>query len=96
MAHVIVAPSAREDLRELISILDLPPSTRSRVRERIRSLADFPMSGSRLEGRWKRFRFILGPWKWMLIVYQFDRKIDQVNVVTIQDARSAAAATSSY
>jgi hypothetical protein len=54
------------------------------------------MSGSRLEGRWKRFRFILGPWKWMLIVYQFDRKIDQVNVVTIQDARSAAAATSSY
>jgi hypothetical protein len=39
------------------------------------------------------FRFILGPWPWMLLVYVYDSVLDQVAVVTIQDARSARAAS---
>ncbi len=56
-------------------------------------LAQFPLLGAPLEGRWRDFRFILGPWRWMLIVYRYDEARDQVVVVTIQDARSARAAT---
>ncbi|MET0399883.1 MAG: hypothetical protein ABW277_24050 [Longimicrobiaceae bacterium] len=47
-----------------------------------------------MTGRWVGFRYILGPWPWMLVVYTFDVEGDRVNVVTIQDARSAHAATS--
>jgi hypothetical protein len=37
---------------------------------------------------------VLGPAPWMLLVYVYDEVSDQVSVVTIQDARSARAATS--
>lgn len=40
------------------------------------------------------FRFVLGPWRWMLIVYAYDEVEDTVAVVTIQDGRSSTAATS--
>ena len=49
-------------------------------------LATFPLLGPALLGRWQRFRSILGPWPWMLIVYHFDESEDLVIVVTIQDA----------
>jgi len=42
-----------------------------------------------LAGRWRGFRFILGPWPWMLLVYAWDETAEVVAVVTIQDARSA-------
>jgi hypothetical protein len=48
--------------------------------------------GTLLVGRWEGHRVILGPWRWMLIVYAFDAASDTVNVITIQDARSGAAA----
>jgi hypothetical protein len=35
------------------------------------------------------FRFILGPWRWLVIVYAFDEDADDVSVLTIQDGRSA-------
>jgi hypothetical protein len=41
------------------------------------------------------YRFVLGPWRWMIIVYVFDEAADRVAIVTIQDARTAGAATSS-
>jgi hypothetical protein len=47
--------------------------------------------GAPLEGRWAGFRFILGPWRWMIVVYRYDEAIDQVAVVTIRDGRSAGA-----
>jgi len=50
--------------------------------------------GPPLTGRWQGFRFILGPWSWMLLVYAYDEETDQVSLVTIQDARSAESATS--
>jgi hypothetical protein len=52
-----------------------------------------PLLGSALEGRWEGFRFLLGPWRWLLIVYVVIEPEDRVVVVTIQDARCATAAT---
>jgi hypothetical protein len=94
VARVVVAPTAYADLIELIGALSLPPNTRSRVKARLKQFADFPEGGQELEGRWRGFRFILGPWRWMLIVYAFDKEVDQVSVVTIQDSRSARSVTS--
>jgi hypothetical protein len=42
----------------------------------------------------RNYRFVLGPWRWMLIVYVFDEAQDRVAIVTIQDGRSSRAATS--
>ena len=93
MATVRVAPQAAADLARLTRMLSLPASTRERVRESILVLERFPRIGSELEGRWSEFRFVLGPWRWMLIVYAFDEAADTAVVVTIQDARSGGAAT---
>jgi hypothetical protein len=91
---VIVAPAAAEDLRLLIVGLHLPRNSRSRVRERLSQLARFPESGEELTGRWQGFRYILGPWRWMLVVYTYDPAADRVSIVTIQDSRTAASAKS--
>jgi plasmid stabilization system protein ParE len=94
MARIVIAPTASDDLDQLISTLNLPRTTRSRVKAQLRHLADFPRRGPELAGRWEGFRFVLGPWPWMLLVYAFDEDADQVSVVTVQDARSARSATS--
>ena len=72
----------------------LPADTRARVARSLEPLSRFPLLGRELEGRWSPFRFILGPWRWMLIVYVYEEPEDVVIVVTIQDARSSTAATS--
>lgn len=59
----------------------------------LRPLERFPLLGPELAGRWKGFRFLLGPWRWLLLVYVFIEAEDRVVVVTIQDARSSSAAT---
>ena len=93
MATVLVTPTAIENLDTLIRTLSLPQNTRDRVKSSLRPLSRFPLLGAPLEGRWADFRFVLGPWRWMLIVYVYDEATDRVAVVTIQDARSAVAAT---
>jgi plasmid stabilization system protein ParE len=93
VARVVVAERAQANLRAMIRTHSLPASARERVRAAISPLAEFPQLGPELRGRWSRFRFILGPWPWMLIVYHWDEASETVVVVTIQDARSAAAAT---
>jgi plasmid stabilization system protein ParE len=91
---VVLARSAVEDLDDLIVTHSLPATTRQRVRTSLEPLAAFPLLGPALTGRWDGFRFILGPWPWMLLIYICDEGSDQVSVVTIQDARSARAAAS--
>ena len=49
--------------------------------------------GPALSGRWEGFRFLLGPWRWMLLVYVLLEDEDRVVVVTARDGRSSAAAT---
>jgi hypothetical protein len=40
-------------------------------------------------------RVVLGPWRWMLLVYVVLEPGDRVVVVTVQDARSSTAVTDS-
>lgn len=90
MARVELAVSAVEDLDGLIR---MPPDTHERVVRSLRSLAQFPNIGPALAGRWAGFRFLLGPWRWLILVYVYIEAEDRVVVVTIQDARSSTAAT---
>jgi hypothetical protein len=89
-----VSAVAVEDLDRMTLTHSLPDDTRPRVGRCLEMLERFPRLGRELEGRWQPFRFILGPWRWMLTVYDYDETRDLVVVATIQDARSSSAATS--
>ena len=93
MSTVVVTRRAVDDLESLARTLSLPPNTRERVRRSIEPLGEVPLLGAPLEGRWRPLRFILGPWRWMPGVYDYDEASDTVAVVTIQDGRSARSAT---
>jgi plasmid stabilization system protein ParE len=93
MARVELAQAAVDDLERLISTHSLPPDTRERVKRSLRPLEDFPRIGAPLGGRWQGLRFLLGPWRWMLIVYEYFEDEKRVVIVTIQDGRSSRAAT---
>src|SRR3954447_6236943 len=95
MARVELAASAVEDLRTLIRTHSLPDDTTTRVVRSLRPLERFPLLGPALTGRWDGFRFVLGPWRWMVLVYVVLHADDRVVVVTIQDARSSRAVTTS-
>jgi len=72
----------------------LPADTRDRVRRSLRVLEEFPRIGRQLDGQWEGLRVVLGPWRWMLIVYLYEEVGGLVQIVTIQDARSSTAVTS--
>ncbi len=93
MAQVELARVAVTDLDRLVRTHSLPGDTRERVRAALEPLRRFPRLGPDLAGRWEGFRFILGPWRWMLLIYVFDERHDRVVIVTIQDARTSSAAT---
>ena len=95
MPSVELAVTAVADLDALIRTHSLPPNTRSRVARSLRGLERFPLMGPALTGRWDGFRFLLGPWRWLLLVYVFIESEDRVVVVTIQDGRSFHSVTSS-
>jgi plasmid stabilization system protein ParE len=94
MPEVRLGSYAVLDLERMIKTHSLPPDTRERVRRSLRPLEQFPLIGRQLEGRWKPLRFILGPWRWMLILYSYEMPDDLVLVVAFQDARSSSSATS--
>ncbi len=93
MARVFVADRALSDLAYLIESRSLPADARDRVRQSLVQLETFPRAGRMLTGRWRRFRLIIGPWSWLLLIYLYDEVDDTVTVITVQDARSAASAT---
>lgn len=93
MAEVRLTAAAVEDLRELISTHELPPNTPQRIARRLRALGRFPKLGPALSGRWTGTRYVLGPWSWLLIVYEYDESTDAVIVLTMQDARRAESPT---
>ena len=93
MPAVELAAAAVEDLDTLVRTHSLPTDTRTRVARSLRPLERFPRMGPELGGRWEGFGFLLGPWRWMLLIYVFVEPEDRVVVVTIQDARSSSAAT---
>jgi plasmid stabilization system protein ParE len=91
VARVELSAAAVEDLEALIVTHELPADTPARVARSLRPLERFPEIGAPLTGRWSGMRFLLGPWRWMLLVYVV--LDERVVVVTIQDARAAAAPT---
>jgi plasmid stabilization system protein ParE len=93
LAEVRLSVDAVEDLDRMILTHSLPADTRDRVRRSLLVLEKFPRIGRQLEGRWRPLRFILGPWRWMLILHSYEEPDDLVLVVTFQDARSSAGAT---
>jgi hypothetical protein len=93
LAEVRLSLVAVEDLDRMMLTHSLPSDTKDRVKRSLQVLERFPNIGRQLDGRWHPMRFILGPWRWMLIVYGFDELSNMVLVPTIQDARSSAAAT---
>ena len=94
MAHVEISAAARADLESLIASHSLPSDTRESVRRSLRHLERFPLIGPALEGRWEGFRFLLGPWRWLILVYVVLEDEGRVVVVTIQDGRSFGSPTS--
>jgi plasmid stabilization system protein ParE len=95
VARVELSEAALEDLERLVRTHSLPADTKERLRRSLRPLERFPRLGPELEGRWSGLRFVLGPWRWMLVVYAYLELDDRVVVVTIQDGRSSAAPRSS-
>lgn len=94
MPAVELAAGAVEDLDRLITLNSLPSDTRARVARSLRPLASFPNLGPGLSGRWDGYRVLIGPWRWLLLVYVVLEQEDRVVVVTVQDARSSTAVTS--
>lgn len=82
-----MSEAALEDLERLIRTHSLPPDTRERVKRSLAPLELFPRLGPELPGRWAGFRFVLGPWRWLILVYAYLEDEDSVVVVTIQDGR---------
>lgn len=93
MARVEVSAAAVEDLRRLTVTHRLPSDTNERIRRSLRALERFPLLGTELTGGgWDGLRFLLGPWRWMVVVYEvYDG--ERVVVVTVQDGRSSQSAT---
>lgn len=94
MTRVELTEAAAEDLARLTYTHSLPTDTRDRVKRSLRHLERFPRMGAELSGRWAGFRFLVGPWRWMILVYVFVEDEDRVVVVTIQDGRSSGSPTS--
>lgn len=92
MAAVELAHAAVEDLDALIRTHSLPADTRARVARGLRSLEHFPLLGPDLTGRFAGHRFLLGPWRWMVMIYIHLPDEDRVVVESIQDARASALA----
>lgn len=94
MARVELTAAAVEDLDALITTHSLPADTRARIRRSLTPLAELPHLGREHTGSWSEMRFLLGPWRWMLVVYEYREAEDRVVVLTIQDARASSAAAS--
>lgn len=93
MAAVVVSETAVEDVERLIEANTLPPDTRERLARSLRVLEAFPLAGRELVGDWSGFRFWIGPWPWMISVYEYLPGDDVALVVAVHDGRASAAAT---
>ena len=76
----------------MVELYGLPGNTRRRVAGCVEHLIHYPDSGALLPGRWEGYRFVLGPWTWMLIIYEVIDD-DLVAVVAFEDSRTGSAAT---
>ena len=95
MPRIVVGPAAADSLDRLIVTHSLPAERRNGVRWSVAPLMNFPRLGRALEGGgYDGLRFVLGPWRWMVMVYEHDAAADEVRILAIEDARSSTASTS--
>lgn len=87
MPKVTVSTAAVASLDRLIITHSLPADTRGRVRRCLEILEEFPQFGRQLEDRWAPLRFVGGPRRWMILIYE--QRGDEIRVVAIEDGRSA-------
>lgn len=93
MARVVVTQAAARDLRALIQTHRLPENTIERFGRSIRPLADFPELGAELGGAFAPWRFLLGPWRWMIVIYRFYPEPDLVAILAVVDGRTSTSPT---
>lgn len=93
MARLVVSEGAKHDLDELIRTRSLPTDTRERVKRSLRPLRNFPELGAELNRSLDKRRFILGPWRWMVVLYRFYPERDLVAILAIVDGRTSASPT---
>lgn len=93
MTRVELSLAASERLDRMIVTHSLPADTHARVYRSLHALELFPRIGREVGGRWSGLRFLLGPWRWLVIVYVHDEDRDLVSILTFQDARSSTAVT---
>jgi plasmid stabilization system protein ParE len=94
VAKLRVSPTAADALGRLILTHSLPADTKERFKQSVAPLAEFPRLGRELEGGgFEGMRFILGPWRWLVVVYSYELDADEVWILTVEDARSSTAAT---
>lgn len=94
MATIVVSPEAADALAQLILTHSLPADTKERVKRSIVPLAEFPRLGRELHGGgYDGLRFLLGPWRWLVVVYAYEADSDVVSVLMLEDARSSTAVT---
>ena len=93
MARVELSEDAARDLQRLILTHSLPQDTPERLQRRLEPLKRFPLIGPALEGPGAPYRYVLGPWRWMVVVYEHFEEQDRVVVTGILDGRSRRAPT---
>lgn len=93
MARVVVTEAAARELRALVRSHQLPDDTVKRVQRSLRTLEDFPEFGAPLGGAFSGRRFLLGPWRWMIVIYRFDPDRDLVAILAFVDARTSTSPT---
>jgi len=89
MTSVEVTPIARADLDGLIATRNLPADTAGRVWRSLLTLEQFPLAGKALDGFWFGHRLVIGPWRWLLVVYRYVEDDDRVVVIAFRDGRAA-------
>jgi plasmid stabilization system protein ParE len=68
--------------------------TEDRIRRTLSPLERFPRLGPVLDPDEAEVRFLLGPWRWLIIVYAYREHDDLVAILAFEDGRSARSATS--
>lgn len=94
MARVELSEEAVEDLDRLIATHSLPPDTKQRLQKSLSPLERFPRMGAEVGERRPDYRFLIGPWPWLLILYGYIEAEDRVVVISIEDGRSASSTLS--
>ena len=93
MTRLVVTETAARSLTELIDSHSLPIDTQDRVRRTLEPLRRFPLFGAALDPASPQLRFLIGPWRWLVIVYAYREADDTVAVLAFEDGRSARSAT---